>query len=274
MRSRLGITDLYPGYPRLNPWGILAPSSECRKETDVRVTLIDYTGMPDPWRAADLLIFTKNTRIKMTPDGLREIAGWPEERKRAELDYMANTIRSSWEFIDYCWMLEDVTRALTHQLVRHRTGSYAQQTQQVLRIDARAVVTPSGLSSQAADTWGGAVETMAYAYDEMIARGATVEQARGILPTNIKTNIVVKFNLRTLVDVIHQRVSPRNLGEFRDVAIAMRDSVLEVHPWTEVFLASTRDRAMLELDVMIQSSGLHPEARTRMHKLVDQLRRS
>lgn len=245
----------------------------------MRVTLLDYTGCGscNPWYAADLLIFTKNTRIKMAPNGLREIARWPVEKKLEELAYMANTIRSSWEFCDYVFLLEDVTRALTHQLVRHRTGSYAQQTQQVLKIDASAVETPRGLSSQAADTWKGAVETMAFAYDEMLERGATIEQARGILPTNIKTNIVVKFDLRTLVDVFHQRISPRNLGEFRDIAVAMRDAVLLVHPWAWVFIDSTRDRAMAELDDMITHTGTitkDPELTNKMLKLVDQLRRN
>jgi len=243
----------------------------------VRLSILDYTGAPSQWRAADLLIFTKNTRIKMSPDGLREIAGWPAERKASELYYMANTIRSSWEFVNMTFLLEDVTRAFTHQLVRHRTGSYAQQTQQVLKIDASAVETPRGLSSQAADTWKGAVETMAFAYDEMLERGATIEQARGILPTNIKTNIVVKFDLRTLVDVFHQRISPRNLGEFRDVAVAMRDAVITTWPWARVFIDSTRDRAMAELDDMITHTGTltkDPELTNKMLKLVDQLRRN
>ena len=55
------------------------------------------------------------------------------EKKQAELDYMSKTIPSSWEFVDYTFMIEDVTRALTHQLVRTRTASYAQQTMQILR---------------------------------------------------------------------------------------------------------------------------------------------
>jgi thymidylate synthase ThyX len=79
----------------------------------MKVTLINYTH-----NAMDLLIFTKNTRLTMSPDRLEEIAKWPLERKWNELEYMANTIPSSWEFCDYTFMIEGVTRAFTHQLVR------------------------------------------------------------------------------------------------------------------------------------------------------------
>jgi thymidylate synthase ThyX len=45
------------------------------------------------------------------------------------LDYISKTIRSSWEFVDYTFQITGVTRAFTHQFVRTRTGSYAQQSQ-------------------------------------------------------------------------------------------------------------------------------------------------
>lgn len=243
----------------------------------MKVTLIDHTGFGhDKWYAAELMIFTKNTRLKISPDLLEEIRDeWSEEKKLEELAYMANTIRSSWEFCDYTFVLEGVTRALTHQLVRHRTGSYAQQTQQVLEVDGTSVEPPRGLPANAARGWDNTVENIGRAYKDLIHKGGlTVEQARGILPTNIRTNIVCKFNLRTLVDIFHQRISPRNLGEFREVAVSMRDEVLNVHPWAEVFIDSTRDKAMAELDRAIQTVGLSPETKNRMLKLVDQLRRS
>lgn len=241
----------------------------------MKVNLLHYTGYPDQWRAADLMIFTKNTRLRMGVHGLEAIAGWSLEKKMEELAYMANTIRSSWEFTDYTFIIEDVTRAFTHQLVRTRHGTYAQQTQQVLRIDASAVEPPRGdLNDEAKTLWEDAVENVAVVYDMMLAEGATVEQARGILPTNVKTNIVAKFNLRTLVEIFDQRISPRNLGEYREVAELMKYCVLEVHPWAKVFLDQSRDRYLVALDEMINNYVEPQGPRTDMHKLVDQLRRS
>lgn len=252
----------------------------------MRVTLIDYTGSghPDKWYAANLLIFTKNTRLKMGPDGLETISRLDARKKREELDYMANTIRSSWEFVDYTFLLEDVTRAFTHQLVRTRHASYAQQTQQVLRIDASSVERPKRFIEDESlrILWDETVAEVADAYDAMLNAGATVEEARGILPTNVHTNIVVKMNLRTVSEVFGARIGPRNLGEYSEVARRMRDLILGVHPWADVFLDSDRLRYMEELDrILVRFRDAMPgaeeerrEASTRALKLVDQLRRT
>ena len=93
----------------------------------MKVTLVSTT--PD---AAELLLFTKSTRLTMAPSLLAEIHAWPQEKKLAELAYMANTIPSSWEFVDYVFLVEGVSRAYTHQQVRTRAASYAQQTMRVL----------------------------------------------------------------------------------------------------------------------------------------------
>lgn len=249
----------------------------------MRVTLIDHTGYGhDQWYAADLLIFTKNTRVKLSPNGLSEIRNWPKAKKVEELNYMANTIRSSWEFVDYTFLLEDVTRAFTHQLVRTRHASYAQQTMQILEVDASHVEPPRGtLSEGASKAWQGGVKAVEYTYKEMLAEGATVEQARGILPTNIRTNIVMKANLRTFSEVFGARIGPRNLGEYSEVARAMRDAILEVHPWVSIFLASDRHKYMEKLDaILVQFRDAVPDEQPVRHdlatkalKLVDQLRR-
>ena len=102
------------------------------------VRLIDCTGFgtADPARyAAERLVFTKQTRLEMRPGLLAEIEAWPDERIEQELDYMANTIPSSWEFVTYTFLITDVTRAFTHQFVRTRTASYAQQTMRVLNVN-------------------------------------------------------------------------------------------------------------------------------------------
>lgn len=247
----------------------------------MRVTLIYWTGYGSgPWTAADLMIFTKNTRIKMAPDGLLAIHAWTPEKKIEELTYMANTIRSSWEFCDYVFLMEDVTRAFTHQLVRTRHASYAQQTQQILKIDAQSVEPPRGdLPEVTMDIWKNSVNDAARGYEGMLAAGATVEQARGVLPTNIRTNIVVKMNLRTVVEVFGQRISPRNLSEYSEVAREMRACILRVHPWATVFLEQSTDRYLEELDGILKVFRDHPphqgeELATRAMKLVDQVRRN
>ena len=60
----------------------------------MKVKLINATS-----DAVNLLLFTKNTRLMNDEDAYEKVSQWDDEKKQAELDYMLQTIRSSWEFI-------------------------------------------------------------------------------------------------------------------------------------------------------------------------------
>ena len=174
----------------------------------------------------------------MSPGLMNEIRAWPEERKLAELEYMANTIPSSWEFVDYVFLIEGVSRAFTHQLVRSRQGSYAQQTMRVLNMGEYDYVMSARVLTdiQACGIVAIANENIRAAYNALLKLGLPAEDARGILPTNIATNIVAKFNLRAFVDLAKSRTGGRTQGEYQAVMNAMVDEVLKVHPWAEKFM--------------------------------------
>lgn len=246
----------------------------------MKVTLVEFTGKGsknEAWRAVDLLLFTKNTRLNMSPGLLEEIEAWPEGKKIQELEYMANTIPSSWEFVTYDLLIEGVTRAFTHQLVRTRTNSYAQQTLRVLDVsEGRGwdyLTGPSILGDEELEmVYDYAMEGIASTYRDLIERGAKVEDARGVLPTNILTNIVVHTNLRTLAETVQKRSSPRTQGEYRDVLDAMKAEVRAVHPWIDVFFERTASKAIEELQAMINAAIEDLDERTKATKLLDQLR--
>jgi flavin-dependent thymidylate synthase len=255
----------------------------------MKVSLVDYTGCgcPDPARqAANVLVFTKNTRLNMTPGLFDDICARPWPDIEEELAYMANTIPSSWEFVNYSFLITDVTRAFTHQFVRTRTGSYAQQTMRVLDVTGwtygRGPTTEHPLPPIESDDdhahqlraafYDSVMDYIADAYRDLIDMGANIEDARGVLPTNIHTNIAAKFSLRCIADMVRKRSSPRTQGEYRSVLDAMRAEVLRVHPWAALFLDRDFDRAAHDLDMMIAQSDMSPERRTKMMKLVDQMR--
>lgn len=247
----------------------------------MEVKLIDYTGAgsEDPARhAANLLVFTKQTRLEMKPGLMAEIESWSEEDIYKELLYMANTIPSSWEFVEYKFLINDVTRAFTHQFVRTRTGSYAQQTMRVLNVNGWTYGTgPSVESNETAkSTYEGAMDGVAKVYDQLIEEGAKIEDARGVLPTNIHTNIVAKFDLRTMADTARKRASSRTQGEYREVMEAMKAEIIRVHPWARMFFERTFDRSARELEsqiIELNSEGLIDDTRkTNLIKLLDQMR--
>jgi len=118
-----------------------------------------------------------------------------------------------------------------------------------------------------------AMRTIGEAYSTLIEMGAKIEDARGVLPTNIHTNIVASFNLRNLCEMARKRSSSRTQGEYRDVLDAMVQRVQEAHPWTEIFFARDFDVAAKELEAELNGDpGITEERRIRLIKLIDQMR--
>lgn len=220
----------------------------------MQVTLLNYTP-----EALELLLFTKQTRLAMSPGLMDEIRAWPMDRKMKELDYMLGTIQSSWEFCDYTFLIDGVSRAFTHQLVRTRTGSYAQQSQRTVDMSGFEYVVPTQLRGGADDVddpmrtqpvsaidavpagdaiteYMDAMDRANDSYQRLRAMNVNPQDARGVLPTNICTNIVAKFTLRGLADMAKLRLCTRTQGEYQDVFRLMRAAVLAVHPWAEPFI--------------------------------------
>ena len=263
---------------------------------DATAILIDYTGAgtADPARyAAEKLVFTKQTRLNMTVDRMNDVRSMDRHEIKSELEYMANTIPSSWEFVTYDFVLNKVTRAFTHQLVRTRTQSYAQQTMRVLDVGGwtygtgptiKADVVEKSFDNQSFQSVPGTLATKyhshmertAEVYDELIAGGIAIEDARGVLPTNIHTNIVVHASLRTLADTFRKRASTRTQGEYRHVINLMKAEVLRVHPWAELFFNSTFDKGAADAEQMIidfwEAGRLSDQEKIDMIKKIDVMR--
>jgi flavin-dependent thymidylate synthase len=247
----------------------------------MRVELIDYTGKGyvGPWYAASLMIWTKRTRVEMSPGGLEEIINWSEEKKLDELRYMAATVPSSWEFCDYTFLITGVTRAFTHQLVRTRTASYAQQAMQVLDMSqgpgwqyhtGPTINEGNDEGAYRSSVYDSVMREIAAGYKLLVEDGARIEDARELLPTGILTNIVMKANLRSLCDLMRKRASPRNVSEFVDVLRQMRAEMLAVHPWAGLFLNRTADCVADEMYELLKEVD-DKLLRTNLIKLVDQL---
>lgn len=223
----------------------------------MKVSLINFTGFghPNPLFAAALLVYTKNTRLEQGEDGFAKFLAMSEEELKPQLQYIAGTLRSSWEFIDFQFQINGVTRAFTHQFVRTRTASYAQQAQRVVDLSGMGVQMPATISNNptARAAWEQAVTVIKEAYSEMQAAGIPNQDCRGIVPTNILTNITAKINLRTLADLVGKRQNLRAQGEYADVVRGMAACVLEVMPWVEPFLYPDR-LATPALDAMLREA--------------------
>ena len=237
----------------------------------MKVTLISYTPA-----AKDLLLFTKSTRLNMNPGLLANIHVLSDEEKDAQLEYMAGTIPSSWEFVDYVFLVERVSRAYTHQQVRTRAASYAQQSMRVTDMcDYDYVYTEGNIANPEACEVIDSVNTIIKAgYEHLVHNlGQAPEDARGILPTNIATNIVCKFNLRTLADLARSRTGGRTQGEYQAVVGAMIDAVLAVHPWAEKFLLPKGRDYFAAIEEFAKRKFPDLKERGELLKIVDQMRK-
>lgn len=201
----------------------------------MKVTLISHTP-----NALATLVYTKSTRLSMTATGFDEILAMSEEALMKEWEYMKNTIKSSWEFLEFLFLIEDVSRAFTHQLVRHRIGTkFAQQSQRTVDMSAfDFVMPPPGLEvEEVADVFMMACADIDEAYQRLVKdMDVKPQDARALLPTNVSTNINFGCNLRTLHDMARLRLCTKTQGEFQDVFRAIRAEVHRALPWAATVL--------------------------------------
>lgn len=195
----------------------------------MKVELIRHTS-----DALDLLIGTKTTRM-----GGKRPEEMSEDEKREHYSYMLDTIKSPFEFVDYIFEIDGVSKNFTHQFVRTRTGAYQQQTSRAVEVDVYGdTVMPDAFnkSPELLGLWHDAMADADAHYRNLQAAGAELQDARAVCPSNMGTKITAKFNLRTLSDMSKVRLCARTQGEYQQVFRAMRERVLEVHPWADSLL--------------------------------------
>ncbi len=117
------------------------------------------------------------------------------------------------------------SRAMTHELVRHRLASYSQRSQRYVRENEPSYLVPPEVESSAEATlvFSHAMEAAWQAYSSLLKAGLKPEIARYVLPNACYTDIVCTWNFRELRHIIKLRTSPRSLPEIRAVAGALRD---------------------------------------------------
>jgi thymidylate synthase (FAD) len=210
----------------------------------MKVTLLDYTGKgtANPARyAAEVLIYAKSTRLTQGEQLAKTIAELNEKQINDQLRAIQMSVRSSWEFVHYTWQIEGVTRAFTHQFVRSRHASFAQQAMRVADMsDFETLIPTTVIAANKTEMWKLCMQMIASTYQELRKAGVPAQDARGVLPTNVLTNIVASYNLRSLAELAGKRLNERAQDEYVDVIRAMIDRAKEVHPWVHMFIFPER----------------------------------
>jgi thymidylate synthase (FAD) len=124
------------------------------------------------------------------------------------------------------------SRAMTHELVRHRLASYSQRSQRYVRENEESYVLPPEVTAVdgAGETYRNAMSAAWTAYRELQKQGLKPEIARYVLPNACYTEIICTWNFRELRHIIALRSTPRALPEIREVAKKLRDIMKSAAP--------------------------------------------
>ena len=145
------------------------------------------------------------------------------------------------EHASFTFAISGVSRALTHQLVRHRIASFSQQSQRYVNMDGFEYVIPESIRNHE-KTWGedgkvdvakwytNVMEGLSEFYHCLLSYGIPEEDARYILPNACCTNIVVTMNARELRHFFALRCCTRAQWEIREMADKMLELCKEVAP--------------------------------------------
>jgi len=128
------------------------------------------------------------------------------------------------EHASFTFSIEGFSRAMTHQLVRHRIASYTQQSQRYVAYNTlENYVTPVSISqnAEAKKIFDETLEKISDTYQKLLDLKISKEDARFILPNGAKTNIIVTMNARELRHFFNLRCCARSQWEIREVAIQM-----------------------------------------------------
>jgi thymidylate synthase (FAD) len=184
----------------------------------VDVRLLNHT--PEPERA-----IAAAARLCYAPVGAAELLeAMSEDAVRKVLrTILKSGHTSALEHASYTFAIDGVSRALTHQLVRHRLASYNQQSQRYVKAESEAfVVPPTVLASEtAADAFDAAMTAAWSAYRALLEAGIPKEDARYVLPNAAESKIVVTMNVRELLHFLELRCCKRAQWEIRELALAM-----------------------------------------------------
>ncbi|MCR4402629.1 MAG: FAD-dependent thymidylate synthase [Firmicutes bacterium] len=192
----------------------------------MNVVLVSYT--PDPERVVAVA-----ARQCYSPLGAAELAEGLSDEKVGEL---IRTIieaghLSPTEHASFTFAIEGVSRALSHQLVRHRIASYSQQSQRYVSERGFGYVTPPSIAAdpRARAIFERQMEHARDAYRELVAL-VPREDARFVLPNACETRLVMTMNCRSLYNFFERRLCERAQWEIRELAREMLRRVRDVAP--------------------------------------------
>ncbi len=195
----------------------------------LKVVLLAYTESPEE-------VVARAGRLCYFPSDLSDLKKAVDKKK---VNDMINRLSesghlSAFEHASFTFGIEGISRACSHQLVRHRIASYSQQSQRYVKFgDNFDYIVPPSIAKNKVlkKKFEEMVMHTKVFYDELINKyGINQEDARYILPNASETKIIVTMNARELLHFFSLRLCNRAQWEIRNMAKKMLKEVKRVAP--------------------------------------------
>lgn len=193
----------------------------------MHVTLLAHTPEPEKIVAAAARLCYSNSEISEIMDNFTE----------EKIEKFINKLKSlghesPLEHVVFTFGIEGISRACSHQLVRHRIASYSQKSQRYVNEWDFSYVTPPAVQEnpQLLEHYNYMMFQINEFYKDLKAAGLEPEDARFVLPNATKTSLIATMNIRTLLNFFKLRDCNRAQWEIRELSREMMKICKEVAP--------------------------------------------
>lgn len=129
-------------------------------------------------------------------------------------------------------------RGVSHELVRHRVASYAQESSRFCNYSKAqfnseiTVIKPCFLleGTEAYRQWEWTMHRAECAYFDLLGIGLSPQEARCVLPNSLKTEVVMTANLREWRTVLRLRCSKAAHPQMREVMLMLLEKLHSLIP--------------------------------------------
>ena len=192
----------------------------------MKVTLLTHTPDPEKIVAAAARLCYSNKEVSEIMDNFTD-----EKIEKFINKLISLGHESPLEHVSFTFGVEGISRACSHQLVRHRIASYSQKSQRYVKeYDFEYVIPPKIENSIYKSEYEYMMYTINEFYKDLLAMGLEPEDARMVLPNACCTSIIVTMNVRTLLNFFKHRDCNRAQWEIRELSREMMKICKEIAP--------------------------------------------
>ena len=176
----------------------------------------------------------KISLVQATPDPVEFIAkiasvcydSDPQDPMKLVKHLYRNGHHSVFEHVYFTFKIEGISRACSHQFVRHRQASYTQRSQRYCSEDDFETIVPDSIIEKGlGKLYADAIENASLFYDLLKLHDVPNEDARFVLPNACTTEMYFSCNLRELIHICNERLCERAQWEIREMVGKMVNEV-------------------------------------------------